>query len=46
MAIKKFPYAVIYGGKLIPANTPVDIKKEEKKDEKKPEGTPDDKKPE
>lgn len=38
MATKTFPYAVIYGGKLYPANTPVEIKKakaEEKKAEEK-----------
>lgn len=46
MATKKFPYAVIYGGKLIPANTPIEVKKAEKpkNEDKKPEN--EDKKPE
>lgn len=40
MAKKTFPYAVIYDGKLIPANTPIEIKKAEIKkpeEDKKPE---------
>lgn len=28
MATKTFPYAVIWGGEIIPANTPIEIEEE------------------
>ena len=45
MAKKTFLHAVIYGGKLIPANTPIEIKKAETKKPEKNESE-EDKKPE
>jgi len=34
MATKTFPYAVIYGGKFYPANTPVEVKSKKAEDKK------------
>ena len=28
MATKTFPYAVIWNGKIVPANTPIEVKEE------------------
>lgn len=36
MARKTFPYAVIYGGKIIPANTPIEVAEPKTETEKKP----------
>lgn len=45
MAKKTFPHAVIIGGKLIPANTPVEVKKADSNKPEKDESA-EDKKPE
>lgn len=39
MATKTFPYAVIYGGEIVPPNTPI------KTEEEKPAEAPKDEKP-
>lgn len=41
MATKTFPYAVIWGGEIVPANTPIEVKEvkpkvEEAQTEEKP----------
>ena len=29
MAVKKFPYAVIWNGEIVPANTPIEVEENE-----------------